>query len=483
MPRLKVLFVSSECVPFAKTGGLADVVGALPRALAEHGHDVRVVLPRYRAAKRHPADKLDDTIGVPVGDGTAWASVWTAHMGTSAARAYLLEHDRLFDRDGLYDDAHGEFGDNLARFTFLSRGAIELCRFLDFRPDVIHVHDWQAALVPLYLDTLEARSPIADAATVLTLHNMGYQGWFDPAALWQTGLAWDDYARDLERAGRINLLRAGIRRATLVSTVSPRYAYEIQTPDGGEGLDGELRARGGDVIGILNGIDDRTWDPETDRHIPAHFSANDPSRKAECKAALQRELGLPERPHVPLIGVVSRFAQQKGIDIIAGTLERLLARDVQLAVLGSGEAWAEELFGRLSRTTDSVRAHLGMNEPLAHRIEAGSDLFLMPSRYEPCGLNQLYSQRYGTLPIVRAVGGLDDTVENGATGFKFDELSSDGLLGAIDWALGTYRNAPTQFRAMQIRAMRKPMGWAHASRQYEALYRLAMARRRAQRRA
>lgn len=482
MPRLKVLVVASECVPFAKTGGLADVVGALPRALAEHGHDVRVVLPRYRVAKRHPADKLGPSLGVPVAGGTAWAAVWAAHMGTSSAKAYLLDHERLFDRDGLYDDVNGEFGDNLARFAFLSRGALELCRMLDFRPDVIHVHDWQGALVPMYLDTLEARSALADAATVLTLHNMGYQGSFDRNALGDTGLGPGDYARDLEKDGRINLLRGGIRRATLVSTVSPRYAIEIQTPTGGAGLDGDLRARDADVLGILNGIDDGVWDPETDRHLPAHFSANDLSRKAECKAALQRELGLPERSRVPLLGVVSRFAHQKGIDILAGALERLLVRDVQLAVLGAGEPWAEELFSRLSRTTDCVRAHVGMNEGLAHRIEAGSDLFLMPSRYEPCGLNQLYSQRYGTLPIVRAVGGLDDTVESGSTGFKFDELSSNALLGAIDWALGTYRHAPAHFRAMQLRAMRLPMGWTHASRQYEALYRLAMARRRMQRR-
>jgi starch synthase len=481
MPRLKVLFVASECVPFAKTGGLADVVGALPRALAEHGHDVRVVLPRYRVTKRMPADKLDGMLGVPVGGGVAWSSVWTAHMGTSAARAYLLEHDRLFDRDGLYHDAFGEFGDNLARFGYLARGALELCRFLAFQPDVIHVHDWQASLVPVYLDSLEAGSPLAAAATVLTIHNMGYQGGFDAGDLFQTGLGDDDYRRDLEHWGRINLLQGGIRRATIVSTVSPRYAFEIQTAEGGEGLDGELRARGGDVLGILNGIDDVAWDPETDRHIYAHFSAEDSSRKAECKAALQREVGLPERPHAPLFGIVSRLAHQKGIDVLAGALDRMLARDVQLVVLGAGEPWAEELFARLARTTNRVRAVIGMNEGLAHRIEAGADLFLMPSRYEPCGLNQLYSQRYGTLPIVRAVGGLDDTVEDGQTGFKFAELSADALLAAIDRALAAYHDAPAHFRAMQLRAMRKPMGWSHASRQYEALYRMAMARRRLRR--
>jgi starch synthase len=505
MPRLNVLFVVSECVPFAKTGGLADVAGALPLALASRGHDVRVVLPLYRAAMRYvvgatgtpggaptipPARRHPEPLGVPLGDEERWASVWETRLdphgaasapegpATPLPRAYLLEHNALFDRDGVYGDARGEFGDNLLRYAFLSRGALRLCHALEFWPDVVHVHDWPTALVPIYMSTLEQGTPLGRAASILTIHNLGYQGWFDREQLPLTGLGWDQFhSRGLETYGRLNLLKGGIYSATLISTVSPRYAQEIQTPAGGEGLDAALRDRGGEVIGILNGIDDAIWNPETDRHLAARYSAGDLSGKRACKAALQREMGLPELPDVPLIGVISRLAHQKGIDIIAQALDDILSLGVQMVVLGSGEAWAEELFSRLSQVSDRFRASIGLNEGLAHRIEAGADLFLMPSRYEPCGLNQLYSQRYGTLPVVRAIGGLDDTVEAGVTGFKFDELSAEALARTVAWAVHTYRDEPERFRAMQLRAMRKPVGWSYASRQYEALYRLGTALR------
>jgi starch synthase len=478
MPRLKVLFIVSECVPFAKTGGLADVAGALPIALGERGHDVRVVLPRYRVTEQHPATRLPTPLAIPVGLGEAWAAVWEAPLAKGAARAYLLEHDALFDRNGIYGDKNGDFEDNLARYSFLSRGALRLCASLGFLPDVVHVHDWPTALAPIYMNTLEA-GPFRHTASVLTIHNLGYQGWFDKNELYQTQLGWELFhARGLEAHDRINLLKGGIYHATLVTTVSPRYASEIQAPDGGEGLDGVLRDRGDDLIGILNGIDDEVWNPETDRYIAAHFSAADLRGKAICKAALQAEAGLPQHPDVPLLGLVSRFAQQKGIDIVARALDEVLSLGVQVVVLGSGERWAEDLFSRISATSDRFRAYVGMNEGLAHRIEAGADIFLMPSRYEPCGLNQLYSQRYGTLPVVRAVGGLDDTVDNDVTGFKFQELSADALAQTIAWAVFVYRNRPEKFRAMQRRAMQKPMGWSYASRQYEALYRMAVSRRR-----
>ncbi|WP_437962656.1 glycogen/starch synthase (plasmid) [Sorangium sp. So ce119] len=555
MPRLKILFVVSECVPFSKTGGLADVAGALPIALAAAGHDVRIVMPAYRVAKRHlarqieaaerklggsqtvaapavaaaeagapaidaadaalaaaaptdaaptdaapsivaaqggdgatPAEiftphRLPAPLGVPVGNGEAWTGIWETFIdpatpGAPAPRVYLLEHDVLYDRDGIYGDAHGEFGDNLARYALLSRGALQLCHALGFWPDVVHVHDWQSALVPLYINVLEHRSPLARAATVLTIHNLGYQGWFNKFQLPTTGLGWDQFHRFcLEAHDSINLLKAGIYNATLVSTVSPRYAQEIQTWEGGEGLDGVLRDRGSDVIGILNGIDDSIWNPATDPHIAATFSAEDLSGKRLCKAALQREMGLEERPDVPLLGLISRLATQKGIDILAGALDHILSLDVQLVILGSGERWAEDLFSRISGASDRFRVYVGMNEGLAHRIEAGADLFLMPSRYEPCGLNQLYSQRYGTLPVVRAVGGLDDTVENNVTGFKFEEMSSMALGNTVAWAVHLYRADPAYFRTMQLRAMKKNFGWSHAARQYEALYRLAISRR------
>jgi starch synthase len=485
MPRLKILFVSPECFPFAKAGGLGDVVGALPLALAARGHDARVVLPRYRSTQRFASQPLAGALGVPFGAMTRWAGVRRADLvsarpGQPRVPLYLLEHDVLFDRSGLYGDEHGGFGDNLERYAFLSRGSIELCRYLGFEPDVIHVHDWPTSLVPLYLDTVEQGTAIARAATILTIHNMGYQGWFPLGDYPQTGMPWDRGAlASLTMHGQLNLLKAGLVHATIVSTVSPRYALEIQTRHGGEGLDGILRSRGNDVIGVLNGIDDHAWDPETDAHLGAHFSAADLTGKAACKGALQREMGLPERPDVPLIGMVSRLVEQKGVDVVARALGAILDLGVQMVVLGSGEAWVEQAFQATSYASDRFRAWIGMNEALAHRIEAGADLFLMPSRYEPCGLNQMYSQRYGTLPIVRAIGGLDDTVDNGVTGFKFDELSPGALVATTTWAVDIYRHDPGRFRAMQRRAMQKTMGWSYAARQYEALYRLAMARRRA----
>lgn len=479
MPRLKILFPVSECVPFAKTGGLGDVAGALPKALAARGHDVRIVLPRYRVTLKHKAERLPGPLGVPVGLGTAWTAVWESKaLGEGGPRVYLLEENSMFDREGIYGDPAGGYGDNLARYTLLSRGALELCRYLDWTPDVVHVHDWQTSLVPVYLDTVERGRELGQAASILTIHNMGYQGWFGKDELYQTGLGWGVYnPKWLEKSGSINLLKGGIYRSTLVTTVSPRYAREIQTPDGGEGLDGVLRDRGSDVLGVLNGIDNDVWNPEKDTHIAAPFSVKDLRGKALCKAALQREMGLPERPDVPLIGVVTRLAQQKGIDVIAAALHEMLSLNTQVVVLGSGEAWAESFFSRLSATTSNFRAFLGMNEGLSHRIEAGSDFFLMPSRYEPCGLNQMYSQRYGTLPIVRAVGGLDDTVEHGVTGYKFNHLSSDELATSVAWAVHVYRQKPEQHRTMITQSMQKRMGWDHAARQYEALYRLAVRRR------
>ena len=483
MSRLKILFSVSECFPFAKTGGLGDVAGALPLALKARGHDVRIVMPRYRSTIMRASTLLEGPLGIPMGWGMEWASVHRAELESeSGARTrvplYLLEHNRLFDRDGVYGEKGGGFGDNLERFGLLSRGTLELCRYLGFEPDVIHAHDWPTSLVPVYLDTIERGSELERTASVLTIHNMAYQGFFPRNDAWKVGLDPEQADRlGMTKQGSLSLLMGGIQRATIVSTVSPKYAREIQTPDGGEGLDGLLRARGGDVLGVLNGIDEYAWDPGHDRHIAAPFSADDLSGKASCKAALQRELGLPELPDVPMIGLVSRLVAQKGIDVFAEALPRILDLGVQVVVLGSGESWAESAFRALSHSSSSFRAWIGMNEGLAHRVEAGADLFLMPSRYEPCGLNQLYSQRYGTLPIVRAVGGLDDTVDNGVTGFKFQDLTPDALANTVAWAVSMYRTDPRAFRSMQRRSMQKPLGWLHAARQYEALYRLSIGRR------
>jgi starch synthase len=313
--------------------------------------------------------------------------------------------------------------------------------------------------------------------TVLTIHNLGYQGHAGLDALPALGLtAGQADTLGLSHAGGVNLLKGGIECATMLSTVSPRYAQEIQTVDGGAGLHGSLQRRTGDLVGILNGIDDSVWDPSSDQALAARYGADDLSGKAMCKEALQRELGLPVRPRTPLLGLVSRFVEQKGIDIFAGALDKLLAEDLQFAVLGSGEAWAERRFGELDRTTPSFRARFGLDEGLAHRIEAGCDLFVMPSRYEPCGLNQMYSQRYGTLPIVRAVGGLRDTVEHEVDGFVFEDLTSDALVAAVQQATRIYHLDTDGFRDMQRLAMRKRMGWDRAAMQYDALYRLTLSK-------
>lgn len=473
MPRLRVLFVVSECVPLVKTGGLGDVAGALPPALAERGHDVRVVMPRYQDAKAFPAERLDLSVGVPMGGGERWCGVYEGKLRRDVP-IYLLEHDVLYDRKGLYGDDNGDFGDNLLRYALLSRGAFSVADAVGFRPDVIHINDWQTCLVPLYQKLLGRRE-----ATVLSIHNLGYQGWFGMDGLGATGIgAHDAWSTGYEHYGPLNLLKGGIVNSTLVSTVSPTYAAEIATDEGGMGLEGVLRWRGRDTIGVLNGIDDAIWNPRDDHHLPASYGPDDLSGKAVCKAELQREFGLPVRPDVPIIGMVTRLAHQKGMDVVAGALDELLREDVQLIVLGKGETWAENMLVHLARTTDKVGAKIAISERWAHLIEAGSDLFLMPSRYEPCGLNQMYSQRYGTLPIVRAVGGLVDTVEHDATGFVFRELNPQVLAGCVKYALYTMRQRPEHFAAMRQAAMRKSMGWDRSAAQYEALYRLAMARQR-----
>jgi len=476
MSRLRVLFVVSECAPVVKVGGLGDVAGALPAALRARGHDVRLVMPRYRAAKRVAATRLDAPLGVPTGVGTLWTAVARADLDNGVP-LYLVEHDGLFDRDGIYGNEAGEFPDNLLRYTVLCRAALELCPLLDFWPDVFHVHDWQSALVPFMLRALDPAGlgRVGRAATVLTIHNQGYQGLFPLDQFPVLGMAPEHLQpATIEHLGALNLLKAGLLSATCLSSVSSRYAAEIQTPLGGAGLDGVLRRRAQDLTGILNGIDEQVWDPRTDPLLPSHYDVDDLSGKAECKAELQRELGLPVVADAPLVGLVSRFAEQKGIDIFADALGYLLDEEMQFAVLGSGDPWAEQHFGRLSHLAERFGARIGYDERLAHLIEAGADLFVMPSRYEPCGLNQMYSQRYGTLPIVRAVGGLRDTVEHDRTGFVFEELSGKVLAETIASAVDTYVARPEHFRMMQRVAMQKNMGWDRSAAQYDALYRLAI---------
>jgi starch synthase len=480
------LFVASEVAPFRKTGGLADVAGALPKALGRRGIDVRVVMPLYQGVPWHDLERLDGLLRVPMYYGDGRAAVRMGRLPGSDVPVYFIEHHSYFDRPHPYGPPGESYGDNLERFAFFSRAALELCKALAFRPDVVHANDWQTALVPVYLNTVEWAQPLHGSASVFTIHNLAHQGVFDGGAMLLTGLGREHYhAGEFEHLGVMNLMKAAIQHSTLLSTVSPTYAREIQGPAQGFGLDGVLAARDGDLRGILNGIDVDAWDPATDVHLAARYDVRDTAGKFVCKAALQREMALPVRDDLPVFGIIGRLASQKGFDVLAHALGRILSWELQMVLLGSGDRDAERFFGETSRRRgDRFRAYIGFDEGLAHRIEAGSDFFVMPSRFEPCGLNQMYSLRYGTLPVVRATGGLADTVRQydettgDGTGFRFDNLDPDSLANAIGWALSTFHDRPPHIATMRARAMAQDFSWARAAASYEQLYREAYERRR-----
>ncbi len=483
---MKVLFVSSEVAPFAKSGGLADVAGALPKALRRRGHDVRVVLPLYAGLDWNALERLEGSVPVPMWWGVARAGVRLGRLPGSDVPVYFLEYHRYFDRPYLYGPPEQGYSDNLERFTFLSRGALELAKVLNFVPDVVHANDWQTALVPVYVNTVEWGKPLHGAGTVFTIHNLAYQGVTDGGAMFVTGLGREHYhSGEFEHFGALNLMKAAIRHANVISTVSPTYAREIQTSALGSGLDGELRARSGDLFGILNGIDRDEWDPGADRHVPQPFSIDDLDGKEADKLALQHEAGLPVDAGVPLFCAVGRLVDQKGFDVLAHAMDRLLAWRLQIILLASGDREAEHHFAQLAlRHPHRFRAWMHFDNALAHRLYAGSDFVLVPSRFEPCGLTQLYGLRYGSLPIVRATGGLVDTVQNyredtgEGTGFSFRDLTPGALADTIGWALSTWYDRPAHIEAMRRRAMAQDFGWGHAAAEYEELYRQAYRRRR-----
>ncbi|MDF1565413.1 MAG: glycogen synthase GlgA [Deltaproteobacteria bacterium] len=476
---MKILFVSSEVAPFAKSGGLGDVGAALPRALAARGHDVRVVLPCYRRVWEggHDATGLLPRLEVDLGHHRLGFETLETRLPGSEVPVYLVHCPPLYDRPSIYT----QDADEHLRFALLSWAALRIAQQLAFAPDVIHVNDWQTALLPLIRRVAFSWDRLFDhSRTVLTLHNLGHQGTFPAQVLPELGLAGaaDAFHQDQLREGRLSFLLTGLLYADAITTVSPTYAREILRPEHGVGMDGFLRARGDVLFGILNGIDPEEWSPATDPHLPTHYSAEDPAGKALCKQALLAELGLPAREGVPLIGVVSRLVWQKGFDLCEAVLPGVLARRAaQLVVLGSGEPRYEAFFSHLARVApDRVAFRNGFSEALAHRIEAGSDLFLMPSRYEPCGLNQMYSLAYGTPPIVHRTGGLADTVElydpdaGTGTGFVFDHFDSRGLQWALEAALDTYDDAEA-WAGLIVRGMLEENGWSHRVPEYESLYR------------
>jgi starch synthase len=486
-PRMAILFVVSEAAPFARTGGLGDVAGALPKALAKLGHDVRLIMPLYRAVDvaRHEIGAVATGLTVPVGSGAATVDVLAGRLA-GGVPAYFVRHDPSFARDGLYLTPSGDdYPDNAERFALFCRASADACRALGFRPDIVHAHDWQAALLPVYLKTLLRGDPFyAETRSVFTIHNLGYQGLFPPGALRRVGLSADLFTpAALEFFGRVNLLKGALVFADVLTTVSKRYSQEIQEPEQGFGLEGVLKERRNDLYGILNGIDPEEWNPAIDPHIAARYSAADLSGKAVCKQDLQRRFRLPTREGVPLLGVISRLVPQKGLDLLQGVLDELLALDVQLVVLGSGDKALESGFVEVAaRHPSRVGVRIGFDTPLSHQIEAGADLFPMPSRYEPCGLNQMYSLAYGTIPIVRATGGLDDTIvpfdpDTGeGNGFKFREPSEAALLEAIRTALDVF-GRKAQWGRLVANAMAADFTWDRSAGEYERLYRMALRRK------
>jgi starch synthase len=476
---VNITFVASECVPYSKTGGLADVVGALPRALAALGHKLTVFTPRYRQTKLQDAKVLLRSVTIPFDDQYRFCSVLDGgkHDGV---QFYFIEYPPFFDRDGLYGHpASGDYPDNAERFALFCRAVLETSKLLG-TPDIFHCHDWQTALIPVLMrsnymgDWLFQKTPV-----VFTIHNIGYQGMFSEDVLPLLGLPWELFSMNrLEFFGRVNFLKGGIVFSDFVTTVSRRYSQEIQTSEYGFGLDGVIRARAGTVAGILNGVDYNEWSPATDKHIAKNYSPQDLSGKKLCKQDLLREFGLSDAdPRLPVVGIVSRFATQKGFDLIAEVAERLAREPLLLVVLGSGERQFEDLFRRMAEVfPNKFAVRVKYDNALAHKVEAGADMFLMPSHYEPCGLNQIYSLKYGTVPIVRATGGLDDTIEhwNGdtqtGTGFKFYDYHGEALLGALREALHHYHANPDGWQKLMRNGMARDYSWGASAHDYVKVY-------------
>ena len=484
---MKILITSSEAVPFVKTGGLGDIVGVLTRELAKKKHKVKLVLPLYSAIdrSRFQLKETQPRMNVKMGDTTLSCRVWQLKTA-EPYEIYFIEYNFYFSRNSIYGENNSAYLDNGKRFAFFSKAALELAIKLNFKPDIVHANDWQTALVCYYLKTWEADSFFKKTASVLTIHNMGYQGQIDLSISSFIGLnSLQHREEEFESMGGLNLLKGGIFYADQITTVSPSYAKEILSEPGGCGLCEYLIRRKNDITGILNGIDLIEWDPETDSTLPANFSRKDLSGKSICKKSLQETFSLPVDNAVPIFAFIGRLVDQKGLALFRDSLKAVLDWDLQMVILGDGDPYYADLFGNLPKFhPDKVGSFIGFNPHLAHLIEAGADFFVMPSLYEPCGLNQMYSMRYGTLPIVRAVGGLIDTVENfdekrkTGTGFLFSDIQSKALENTIGWALNTWYNDKASYTAMQKRAMDKDFSWGKALTQYESVYKKAQGRRR-----
>jgi starch synthase len=474
---MNIVVAASECVPFSKTGGLADVVGALPRALAALGHKVTVYLPKYKQTKLPQASVAVRSVTVPFDDQYRFPAVLDG--GTQGGvQFYFIDYPQFFDRDALYGTPLGDYPDNAERFALYSRAVLEASKTLGV-PDVFHCHDWQSALIPVLLGSVYAEDPaFQQVPSVFTIHNMGYQGLFPPEILPLLQLPWDLFTiAKMEFYGKLNFLKGALVFSDFISTVSKKYSQEIQTAEYGFGLEGVLKARAATVTGILTGVDYGEWSPETDKFVVARYSPADLAGKAKCKQDLLAQFGVTNAdPKLPVIGIISRFAAQKGFDLISQIADRLAREEMIVVALGTGDKEYEDLFRRLNKQfPQKIAVKVAFDNALAHKIEAGSDMFLMPSRYEPCGLNQIYSLKYGTAPVVRATGGLDDTIEpwdaksGKGTGFKFAEYTGDALLATVRAALAAYKDQAA-WQTLMRNGMSKDFSWTASAKEYVKIY-------------
>jgi starch synthase len=477
---MHIVFAASECVPYVKTGGLAEVVGAVPRGVVKLGHHATVYLPYYRQVREHTPEKKPAiaSLTIPFQYYNRFAAILDGGVH-DGVQFYFVDCPELFDRESLYSTPAGDYPDNWERFGLFSRAVVEAAKQLGV-PNIFHVHDWQAAMIPVYLRTVYYFDPaLQNAGTVLTIHNAGYQGWFPPQTTERLLLPWEIFTMDrVEYYNTFNFLKGGIVYSDAITTVSRKYAEEIQTPEFGDGLDGVLRKRAADLYGILNGVDYKEWNPASDHNIAAHYTAENLEGKRECRRDLLHAFGASHVSNeTPVLGIVSRFATQKGFDLIAQIAPRLLAGDVLLIALGTGEAYYEGLFRAMQDQYEGKAAvKIAYDSALAHKIEAGSDIFLMPSRYEPCGLNQFYSMKYGTVPVVHATGGLDDTVEEWdpatqtGTGFKFRDQTPEAFSAALDKAMDLFRADKRSWMKIMRNGMAKDYTWEEPAAEYVGVY-------------
>jgi starch synthase len=479
---INILMVASECVPYAKSGGLGDVIGALPLFLQKLGHNVSIVIPLYSFIdrKKYDIQPLVQQMTVTMNQEVIICSVHRGYLHENVP-VYFIDYEPFFGRPNMYHDNYfNDYWDNPKRFMFLSKASLQLCHEIDFVPDIVHANDWHTAIIPAYLKRLFKDDPIfSETASVLTIHNIAYQGRYHRDFFAYSGLDYSDYTADkFECHYAVNLLKGGIQFADMINTVSPGYAAETRSAPGGHGLERFLNDRGDDYRGILNGVDYSQWNPGTDKMIPANYTKDDMKGKLICKSALQKHFGLINDEEIPVIGIVSRLVEQKGFYMLAECIGGILDNmNALFAILGAGDNYLEDFFRKLAHNNRGrVGVHIGYNNELAHLIEAGSDMFLMPSIYEPCGLNQIYSLKYGTVPIVRATGGLDDTIDNydqetgQGTGFKFWEPSGKALYHTVEWAVNTYHERKEHFSQLIRSDMEQNFPWENSALEYEKMY-------------